>query len=539
MTDWPATLTTISATLKVRGFERLDRAGWYRGKLRFGHKSLSVSIHVPDRGFLEKPEIFIDDLNELPDGVKPHLEGPGKNRLCYAAPGTLRLDPYDPGPSILAVLDMAQQALEDSLKKRSMSAVAAEYTAYWNGEVFSLIDEPPLGDSRWSISQPNAALLLNRVLPRSGSSNVTASVVRIDAILHPLADCVVPETAKELSAWWEGNGLNSSLPFSRVKERLRIGQWIFAMGQNACLGVRLRARPKIKGSARDSILSKAALDATPLEYATAIEASAEFITRRCLGGASDISSPLAGKTIALIGCGTIGSFLASFLVRSGAGSGGGTLVLVDPEVLTPANLGRHTGGHADIARPKAEVVAEQLRQFHPRLAIEVYTKGVEHVWSRLGRCKLVIDATGVENVSEWINRQHLNEGSDRIVVYSWIVQEGAAVQTFVSRAGGDFACYRCLRPSLENSWRGSPLKDPIRATKFQYGTCGDGAYVPFSVATSAAAATLTLEAVTAVVTKGVQINLWTRIMDFKLAKSGSNRDQKIEKASDCPACVAR
>lgn len=42
---------------------------------------------------------------------------------------------------------------------------------------------------------------------------------------------------------------------------------------------------------------------------------------------------LAGKRVALIGCGTIGGFLAELLVKAGAGLNDGDLALIDPDIL--------------------------------------------------------------------------------------------------------------------------------------------------------------------------------------------------------------
>ncbi|MHA6287138.1 ThiF family adenylyltransferase [Maricaulis sp. CAU 1757] len=536
MTGWPNPPTSIRETLRQIGFERSADPNRYSGELNFGHKRLRVTLHVPDIGFLSKPEVYVDDLSELPNGARPHLEGPNHNRVCYAAPGTLRLDPYDPGGSVLAVLKMAEDTLADSLGVRPLSAITMEYSSYWGDRGFYLVDDPPAGVSSWSALQANTGIFLSRTAQNSRSSNRSAVIVKVDRNLEPVSDEVVPKTVQQLSEWWEKNALNSILPFKQVKDRLQEDIWVFTKGQNACLGVHLLPSPPVKGSKHSTRLPKAILNAAPLQHATAEEASARFVTQRCLGNQNEAHPPLGGKHIALIGCGTIGSFLAPLLVRSGAGACGGKLVLVDPESISPANLGRHACSFHEIGRNKAEAVAEQVSRFHPKLNVESHDNGIEHVWARLGGCQVLIDATGTENVSEWINRQHLNEERDRHVIYSWIVQEGAAVQSFASRSQGSGACYRCIRPSLANSARHSPLKDSCRRTDFIYGTCGDGAYVPFSVATSVAAAALALEATVAVISESTAKNLWTRVTDFGLAKSGSNRDQLLEKSDECPAC---
>ena len=51
------------------------------------------------------------------------------------------------------------------------------------------------------------------------------------------------------------------------------------------------------------------------------------------------SKTLAGKRIALVGCGTIGGYLSDMLVKAGAGTCGGKLTLVDFDGLFPHGEG--------------------------------------------------------------------------------------------------------------------------------------------------------------------------------------------------------
>lgn len=52
----------------------------------------------------------------------------------------------------------------------------------------------------------------------------------------------------------------------------------------------------------------------------------------------------ADRKIALVGCGTIGGYLADLLVRAGGAMGSGELVLIDNQKLAPGNIGRHRLG---------------------------------------------------------------------------------------------------------------------------------------------------------------------------------------------------
>lgn len=530
-----ASATSIRATLENKGFERTSDPLVFQGKIRCGHKTVSVRIRVSDDWFVTLPEVYIVDRTELPDGANPHLEE--GDRLCIAHPGTLRLDPYDAGRSILSIIKRAEAALEDSFAKRSAEAIADEYTSYWPASVrFYFVEDVPMGVSSWIQYRKDRPNLLRRLSTQKRAPEPFAKMVRMEGRMRPIDRFVSPGNVQELSEWWEHNGLNRALPFKDVSDQLQKDCIVFAMGENAILGARLGPRPLVKGRSNPDRIPRKILQAHKLTYAVGQEAGPEFISRRCIGPAASTTSPLAGLKIGLIGCGTIGSQLAPLLARSGAGAGRGELVLVDPEHLTPANLGRHTGRLDDIGRHKAEIVAEQVRAIHSELEVQAYSKRAEEVWSQLDQCHLLIDASGIENLSEWLNYKHISEGKKRHVVYAWIVQEGAAVQTFSTRYGQQDACFRCLRPDLEGNWRSSPLKKPDRDLEFVYGSCGDGAYVPFSAGTSACAASLALQAVLDAASGSNSSVLMTRVTNFDLAKEGESKNRRLTKSNECPAC---
>ena len=61
------------------------------------------------------------------------------------------------------------------------------------------------------------------------------------------------------------------------------------------------------------------------------------------------------------GCGSVGSYVAEQLVRSGVGA----LALVDPEPVEAANLSRTVYEAADVGSPKVEALAGRLRASAP------------------------------------------------------------------------------------------------------------------------------------------------------------------------------
>ena len=77
------------------------------------------------------------------------------------------------------------------------------------------------------------------------------------------------------------------------------------------------------------------------------------------------SETLASQRVAIIGIGSIGSFVAELLAASGIGK----MTLVDPETLTFANASRHLLGVNSEGRYKSLAVAELLQQRFPHHAI--------------------------------------------------------------------------------------------------------------------------------------------------------------------------
>lgn len=70
--------------------------------------------------------------------------------------------------------------------------------------------------------------------------------------------------------------------------------------------------------------------------------------------------------VLVVGCGSVGSAMADQLVRAGVGG----LTLVDPDVVSVANLARSTFELADIDRPKVQAVAEKLLRINPHVEID-------------------------------------------------------------------------------------------------------------------------------------------------------------------------
>jgi tRNA A37 threonylcarbamoyladenosine dehydratase len=71
---------------------------------------------------------------------------------------------------------------------------------------------------------------------------------------------------------------------------------------------------------------------------------------------------LQKATVAVIGLGGVGSYVAEALCRSSIG----TLILIDADVVEPSNINRQLPAlTSTMGRLKTEVVAERLKQINP------------------------------------------------------------------------------------------------------------------------------------------------------------------------------
>lgn len=107
---------------------------------------------------------------------------------------------------------------------------------------------------------------------------------------------------------------------------------------------------------------------------------------------------LPARKVALVGCGSLGSKLAGMLARSGIGK----FLLVDDDILLPANLVRHDLDWREIGTHKVDSVARKIQLVNPaatcekrkhRLGGQEASGSVESLIEALADCDLIVDCT--------------------------------------------------------------------------------------------------------------------------------------------------
>lgn len=561
MDDDQETLRAIDAALRQEGFRKdwsQSAHPYYVGRIERHGLEAEVSIEVPDLDFVEPPVIKLLSRGKAEGRRTPHLLGPD-DMVCYVARNAMVFDRYDPGGTVLQCLKLAEKVLGEGLRGRSDLDYIDEFGQYWaagpsilvdlsegfrgDGEIFHVGLSQTASDKLVLAPKDGLAPSLKALHAANRSTKATPQsmpcrIVRVDSDLGADRGGALPRNLRSLAAFLDRIDLAHEL-----EPALALGtgltRWIAICAPNAICLAEIQIpkrfdRPEFMKS-RKSALPKLLLDLTEdvaVERHLGSPIDERFLYQRNLGTVPS----LAGKKIILIGCGTIGGFLAYNLAQSGAGSLGGCLTLIDFDRLSPANLGRHILGISFLGQNKAVSCAEYIRGQLPHLAIESRRLDASAILASLSG-DLIIDATGEEPFSIALNHYAVSRRPNfPPVLHAWIVGNGGAAQALLCD-GREHGCFKCQKPKLAGEPRYRALRPDSDNELQRNPACGDGLYAPFPVSASMSAAALALDLVLAWNSGDPRHRYRTRVLDPD--RSFQIKDMNLTPAPECPACQTR
>lgn len=159
------------------------------------------------------------------------------------------------------------------------------------------------------------------------------------------------------------------------------------------------------------------------------------------GGAS---RALQSQHVVLIGCGSVGGFLALELARAGIGK----LTLIDHERLGPENSFRHILGRHAYGDYKATALKAEIEQKLPYLQVKAITERVEKALIDATfiptNYDLVVVALGIPALSLHLN-EVLHAGPKAPpAVHTWVDAYGIGGHALLSTGGATPGCLECL-----------------------------------------------------------------------------------------------
>ena len=154
-----------------------------------------------------------------------------------------------------------------------------------------------------------------------------------------------------------------------------------------------------------------------------------------------LTRALLSRRVLVAGCGSVGSYLAEALARSGVGA----FTLLDAEPVEGANLSRSVYEAGDVGRSKVAALAARLRRIAPALRAEerattVQALGPEALDALVRGADLVLAATDDPAAQRALDRFAYARGKPALFVGLYAGAQGGEVVVTVP---GRTPCFRC------------------------------------------------------------------------------------------------
>lgn len=146
---------------------------------------------------------------------------------------------------------------------------------------------------------------------------------------------------------------------------------------------------------------------------------------------------LATKKIIIVGAGTLGGTVATQLVRSGFGE----IIIIDPDTLEDANIGRHVLGADDLGRYKVNALTERMSRDIPLAKLTPIANYIQFAVLKDPSLLDGVDAI-VVTTADWLSEEFLwslkSKGQKWALVQGW--SEPHAIVGHVLMAPPNISC---------------------------------------------------------------------------------------------------
>ncbi len=437
-------------------------AGW-RLNVDFGDRLRRLDLILPAGFPRVPPKVVLVD--RPPFLTWPHVEEDGV--LCLL-PDSAEVDFTRPGDLAAHVMSLACELVQDLVAGRRVDDFRAEFNSYWERKVTSgaprirsiIKPAPPsrfvavwrgrlyhlLGETEGEIvgwlgrrfqsgaaepgTEPGILLWLDKALLPNEYPHNAADVRRIAKA------CGGAELLEKLV----GEGAERVIVVMVAPSRN--GPCLAGVTINPPAPHVRHAMPLVRGfrpgKVPRQLLLARYLGGTQVLRSTVERADAPWVHGR---GEDPRFAKLHTAIVAVLGCGSVGAPVAAQLAAAGVGR----LLLIDPEKLKWANVGRHPLGAPEVGKCKSSALADRIGANYPHaLAIESLPcrwqdAGPEGL-ALLAKADLVISTMG-----DWASEGALNEwhlaNRKGIIMYGWTEAHACAGHALAIRP--DWGCLQC------------------------------------------------------------------------------------------------
>jgi len=176
----------------------------------------------------------------------------------------------------------------------------------------------------------------------------------------------------------------------------------------------------------------------------------------------DALAQLATRSVAIIGLGSGGGFVAQTLAMSGVGH----FVLIDNDTIEQTNVVRHVADRRYLGKPKVDAVADLIRQRNPSAQVDAVVGRLADHLDKLDGVDLVI--SGVDGEPSKYDINVAARARNLTAVYAGVYERGEGGDVVVIRPTLDSPCYACWAEQLREG-----IADAVPGdTNLDYGMIG-------------------------------------------------------------------
>lgn len=533
----------VISAFKARGFTYLKRSAGggflLRGPLETSEGNHECIVGIPP-SFDRPPSIA---LVRVPDALKPiapHIDSSGG--ICYLSRQSIALNIFDPVGQMLGCLNRAEKVLGQLLRNELVDDLAEEFFAYWGSDTYHCYFDFRVG-SHQKLQAIVDLKYIRDVIVVFVTDDVERTFAKskmlgyqVGRMTHPVERIFTKVEPRPLQHNWPPATLGDLIQWQSIQDSRTARKIVERVSQaaekNAAYLTVMIESPKffyaflvflrLEGDSP----TKVELRRRSVLYSSSVMPLRgwRIDERYIIGRNVPAMKTLEHKKIVVVGCGTIGGYLAEMLVKAGAGAGQGELVLVDSDTLSAANLGRHRLGFPSIGHNKADALCDELSRSMPDARLRSLPIDVRK--ANLATADLIIDATGEQTVSDYLASSHTVTAQLNV----WIEGPGVAVRALIRRNAQE-ACVQCLTQLVRQGEYASTVEE---MPKVYAGQGCESEYVPFPASVSMQAACLASEMVMDWAAGKESPALRTQVVDRAFTKS--EQDCTPSKLPDCPAC---
>lgn len=159
------------------------------------------------------------------------------------------------------------------------------------------------------------------------------------------------------------------------------------------------------------------------------------------------SDAMLDKTVVLVGVGSVGSYYAMQMARSGVGH----FVLIDTDVLEIHNICRHQCGFDDLGRYKVDAVRDKVLAINPHAEVVTFRGTIQdmlddEIMPYLGRNTLIVGGGDNRASAAFACSLACKTDSTFVAIGCWT--RAYAGEVFYWQSGHDLSCYECAFEGL-------------------------------------------------------------------------------------------